>query len=52
MGRVPRVDFGFTSKFVWQKTATAHAQSETSVMVVFFFNENIVEDMAVSHQVK
>jgi len=35
-----------------KKAATALAQSRTSIMVVFLFNENIVGDMAASHQVK
>jgi hypothetical protein len=35
-----------------KKVATALAQSETSVMVVFLCKENIVGDMAASHQVK
>jgi hypothetical protein len=37
---------------VTKKAATALAQSETSVMGVFFFNEDIAGDMAVSHEVK
>jgi hypothetical protein len=37
---------------VTKKAAAALAQSETSIMMVFLFNENIVGDMAVSHQVK
>ena len=35
-----------------KKAATALAQSGTSIMVVFLFDENIVGDMAASHQAK
>jgi hypothetical protein len=35
-----------------KKAAAAHAQSKTSIMIVLFFNENSVGDVAVSLQVK
>jgi hypothetical protein len=52
MGMVSKVDFDLIQNLCDKKAATTLAQSETSIMVVFLFNGNVIGDMAISHQVK